>query len=114
MNATSRAICETVLTSDVNLSVAERAALRRVLEGEFGESVGISEPLLVTQKEAAQRLRLSRVTLWRLTQQGTFHPVEVTPGTWRYRWEEVAAFARNGCRMRESKGRRLARAQTTA
>src|SRR5580658_7946323 len=105
MNATSRAICETVLASDATLSAAERAALRRVLEGAFGEPCGTDAPLLVTQKEAAQSLRLSRVTLWRLTQQGTFHPVEVTPGTWRYRRDEIAAFARAGCRSSEPRSR---------
>ena len=108
MNATSRAICETVLASDDSLSVAERAALGRALAGEFGESCPSNAPLLVTQKEAAQSLRLSRVTLWRLTHQGTFHPVEVTPGTWRYRCDEVAAFARTGCRRAEPRGRRRA------
>jgi len=41
-------------------------------------------------------LGISRVTLWRMTKEGFFAPVEILPGTFRYRAEEVEAFARMG------------------
>lgn len=51
------------MSSDASLSVAERTALQRFLNGDFGEAAE-TESKLVTQKEAAACLRLNRVTLW--------------------------------------------------
>jgi len=55
-------------------------------------------PLLLTQKEAARMLSVSRVTLWRMTRNGVFRPIEILPGTVRYAYEEIAGFARAGWR----------------
>jgi len=55
-----------------------------------------ARPLLLNQKDAATMLGISRVTLWRMTKEGFFAPVEILPGTFRYRAEEVEAFARMG------------------
>ena len=49
--------------------------------------------LLVTQKQAAELLSVSRVTIWRMTKDCVFHPVEILPGPWRYRFRELAALA---------------------
>ena len=98
MNTTSRAIIETVLSSDSSLTVAERAAIRQLLSG---EEVGPSLPngaCLMTQKQAAEKLGVNRVTLWRLTQRGVFHLIEVMPGTWRYQAKEILAYAQSGYR----------------
>ena len=56
----------------------------------------------MTQKQAAEKLGVNRVTLWRLTQREIFHLVEITPGTWRYRSDEIQAYARLGFRRVET------------
>ena len=98
MNSTSRAIIQTVITTDASLSVEERGAIQRVLDGIF-TTTGSAEPrnadrLLVTQKAAAKLLSVSRVTVWRMTKDCMLHPVEVLPGTWRYPYHEIAAISR--------------------
>lgn len=98
MNATSRAILQTVLATDTSLSVGERGAVQRVINGETEPPVapigGTEEPLLITQKAAAELLSVSRVTIWRMTKDCALHPVEILPGTWRYPYREIAALAR--------------------
>ena len=88
MNATSRAILQSVVATDAALSAPERVAIQRLLDGlcETSEATqrGDDEPLLVTQKTAAKLLSVSRVTVWRLTKDHVLHPVELLPGTWRY------------------------------
>ena len=100
MNATSRALFQTVLSTDECLSGQERLALQRVLDGGIdhatGRASGTDEPLLVTQKVAAKLLSVSRVTVWRLTKDHMLHPVEILPGTWRYAYPEITAFAKSG------------------
>ena len=100
MNPTSRAILQTVLTTDSTLSGLEKSALQQVMEGRI-EAAGVApapdgSPLLVPQKAVAELLSVSRVTVWRLTKDGVLHPVEILPGTWRYRFDEVAKLARCG------------------
>lgn len=98
MNATSRAILQTVLAIDTSLSVGERGAVQRVIDGETEAPVapisGAEERLLITQKTAAELLSVSRVTIWRMTKDCALHPVEILPGTWRYPYREIAALAR--------------------
>lgn len=98
MNATSRAILQTIVSSDDSLSEGERAAIRRLLDGqtETPAAPQSSEPLLLTQKMAATILCVSRVTIWRLTKDHVLHPVEILPGTWRYAFDEIARLARSG------------------
>lgn len=100
MNTTSRAILETVLSTDTSLSLAERGTVQRLIAGDTdslsarqGEEAG---RLLVTQKVAADLLSVSRITIWRMTRDSVLHPIEVLPGTWRYRFDEIAAVARQG------------------
>lgn len=100
MNATSRAILQSVVTTDAALSALERGALQRVLEGLFESAETTTRasdaPLLLTQKDAAKLLSVSRVTVWRLTRDQVLHPVEILPGTWRYAYDEIAKLARVG------------------
>jgi hypothetical protein len=106
MNATSRAILQTVLATDTSLSVGERGAVQRVINGETETLVGAvggpGEPLLVTQKAAADLLSVSRVTIWRMTKDSALHPVEILPGTWRYPYQELAVIARGAVRVKAS------------
>ena len=97
MNPTSHAIMHTVASSDATLSPAERALLQNLLTGHSAPAVaGMGAPLLLTRKDAARMLSVSRVTLWRMTRDSLLHPVEIMPGTSRYRLEEIEAFARRG------------------
>jgi len=100
MNATSRTLLQTVLTTDGSLSLGERGIVQRVLNGEADLAVdsveNVDERLLVTQKTAAEMLSVSRVTIWRMTKECVLHPVEILPGTWRYSYRELAKLARHG------------------
>ncbi len=100
MNTTSRALFQTVLSTDNALSGPERHALQRVLDGvneiAAPRAGGTDASLLVTQKTAAKLLSVSRVTVWRLTKVHVLHPVQILPGTWRYTYAEIAALAKAG------------------
>lgn len=99
MNATSRAILQTVLATDASLSAAERSAAQRLIDGQTDSPTiggGADDRLLVTQKQAAELLSVSRVTIWRMTKDCVLHPVEILPGTWRYRFRELATLALKG------------------
>jgi len=112
MNATSRAILQTVLATDASMSAGERGVVQRFINGETempgGAIGGAEERLLVTQKTAAELLSVSRVTIWRMTKDCALHPVEILPGTWRYPYREIAALARGeaGVEASATAGRR--------
>jgi hypothetical protein len=96
MNATSRAILTTVLTTDTTFSIAERQMILRLINGETQTEPAPPEPtkrLLITQKLAAELLSVSRVTVWRMKRDRMLNPVEILPGTWRYRYAEIADIA---------------------
>jgi hypothetical protein len=97
MNPTSRAILQTVMTTDSSLTPGERDFVQRLISGVSAtmESAGSSsdERLLVTQKRAAELLSVSRVTIWRMTRDCVLHPVEILPGMWRYSFQEIRALA---------------------
>ena len=100
MNATSRAILQTILATDASLSAAERSATKRLVAGEVEAPTvfpaGAEERLLVTQKRAAELLSVSRATVWRMTKDCVLHPVEIIPGTWRYPFREIMDLAGKG------------------
>lgn len=100
MNPTSRAIIQTVLSTDTSLSAAERSAAQRLIDGQVEAPAvaadGVDERLLVTQKRAAELLSVSRATIWRMTKDCLLHPVEILPGTWRYPFREIVVLARKG------------------
>lgn len=99
MTSTTQAILRSIATSDTSLSVAEQDMLQRLADGRTEATTARpleNMPLLLTQKQAARVLGLSRVTLWRMTNEGIFKRVEITPANFRYRREEIEAVAREG------------------
>lgn len=57
--------------------------------------------VLFTQREAAKMLGVSRVTVWRLVRERVLHRVELMPGMWRYRREDVMRLAGSGWSPRQ-------------
>lgn len=51
---------------------------------------------LLTTREATTQLRISRTTLWRLTCQGHFTPLRITPRRTVYRQAEIDQFLNHG------------------
>ncbi len=96
MTPTTQAILNSVALSDPSLSPSERTLLQQLVSGRAGDVtlMPAEVPLLLTQKEAARILGISRVSLWRLTKEAVFNPVEIFAGRFRYRREEVEAVAR--------------------
>ena len=97
MTSANRSLLQMVLATDSSLSAGERATMERLVNGQTDTPVvGASgaDDRLLTQKQAAQMLSVSRVTIWRMTKECVLHPTEILPGTWRYPYRELAAFAR--------------------
>jgi hypothetical protein len=90
------------MTSDSSLSDrAERGFVQRLLNGDAWRPASATvaaegERLLVTQKRAAELLSVNRVTIWRMTKDGMLNPVEILPGTLRYRLNEITRLAQAG------------------
>ena len=100
MNSTSRAIFQPVLVTDVSLSAAERGTVQGLIYGKTSRPTGVETgegpTLLVTQKRAAELLSVCRATIWRMTKDCVLHPVEITPGTWRYSFREIVTISQTG------------------
>ena len=96
MISSIRSILQSIESPSAEFTDHEQQALQLLLSGEPLQSAATPAALLLTQQEVAQQLKMCRSTVWRLTRQGIFHPVEITPGTWRYRTTEIEAFAREG------------------
>ena len=109
MNTTSRALLQTVLTTDASVSSVERDVVQRLIAGDTPTppaQAGAGKPLLITQKAAAELLSVSRVTIWRMTKDALLHPVEILPGTWRYSYHEIVAFV-SSAKRNQSDGREV-------
>jgi len=107
LNATSRAVLLATLKADSELSIAERDVIRRLIRGEAERHLldqRQPERLLVNQKSAAAVLGVSRVTIWRMTKDGMLHPVEILPGTWRYRYAEISDVANGRTNLNQRPG----------
>ncbi len=99
MNPTSRAILQSVVTTDSSLTSGERDLVQRLISGQVGETTRGADGdarALVTQKRAAELLSVNRVTIWRMTKEGLLHPVEILPGTWRYPLCEITRLTQRG------------------
>ncbi len=96
MNSTSISLLQTITSTDGTLTQQQRATLTSLIEGRTAPLLTRDAPLLLNHNNAAKLLGISRVTLWRMTKSGYFRPVEILPGTFRYRYEEVEAVARLG------------------
>ena len=70
MTSANRVHLQVVLATDSSLCASERAPMQRLVEGKVEppktERTG-GEDRLLTQKQAAERLDVSRVTIWRMT-----------------------------------------------
>lgn len=99
MNPTSRAILQTVVTTDSSLTTGERDLVQRLISGQVEaamDNAGTGVRALVTQKRAAELLSVNRVTIWRMTRESLLHPVEILPGTWRYPLNEITLLTQRG------------------
>ena len=118
MNPTSRAILQTVVTTDSSLTSGERDLVQRLISGQTEEAARGADSdarALVTQKRAAELLSVNRVTIWRMTKESLLHPVEILPGTWRYPLNEITRLTQRGitsdvCSPREQGTRSLSSA----
>ncbi|MGC4074945.1 MAG: hypothetical protein QM760_21090 [Nibricoccus sp.] len=95
MTPTSVAILQTILATDSSLTPNERGGLERLFRGEplGSASSTVDDHLLIAQKKAAALLDVSRATIWRMTKDQVLQPVEIFPGTWRYRYRDVVALS---------------------
>jgi len=99
MNPTSRAILQSVVTTDSSLTNWERDLVQRLISGQVEavkRGADRDARALVTQKRAAELLSVNRVTIWRMTKEGLLHPVEILPGTWRYPLGEIMRLTQRG------------------
>lgn len=88
-----------MLATDRSLTDAERGTVQRLIGGQIEviQTIAtIDEPVVVTQKRAAESLSVSRPTIWRITKDCVLHPVEIIPGTWRGPFREIIALGRKG------------------
>lgn len=106
MNAKYRTLVPSILSTEPDAIEPENQALELAVSDEPKASAVRVKRLLYTQKEAAECLGACRSTLWRLTKEGIFHPIELRPGTWRYQIAEIEAFAREGRRPKDLRNAR--------
>jgi excisionase family DNA binding protein len=71
---------------------AQRESVRKLLRGEQPPVVD-ERPLLYSVCEAAQRLNVSRSTIWRAIRAGRLKKIEIYPGFERLRRADVEALA---------------------
>ena len=70
------------------------AAIDRVLEGRgVSGKAELSGPLLIRIRTAAIMLDAHRATVWRMAKAGKLKVVEILPGSFRVRREDVEALA---------------------
>ncbi len=93
MSPGTREIIRLALVNDATVSEEARGRLFDLIDGKMNQEGGGVGPLLLTMRDAAARLGVSRVTFWRLVKDGVFKPVEITEGVFRYRRLDVECFA---------------------
>ncbi len=96
MNKTSISLLRTIRETDESLSFEDKAVLEDLIDGRVSRKKSGGGPLLLTQKEAAKLLGVNRVTIWRMTNEDILRPVEILPGTFRYRAEDIEAISQSG------------------
>ena len=86
---------ESLMKEALQAPEERKAEAIRVLRGEVPEAAArpVTGPLLLGMGEAAKLLGVSRPTLWRILQVGTIVKVELFPGSYRVRREDVEALA---------------------
>jgi len=84
-----------LLQAVLSASDEHKAQALRVLRGEVQESSSktVIGPLLLGMSAAAKLLGVSRATLWRMLKAGTIVKIELFPGSYRVRREDLEALA---------------------
>jgi len=70
-----------------------QAHIDALLEGRQPSAPSLSGPLLMGMDEGAKYTGISRSTLWRLVKSGKIKPVEIRPGSFKIRREDLERFA---------------------
>ena len=99
---------ESLMQAALNATEERRDVALKVLRG---ESVSMPErtvtgPLLMGMVAGAKFLGVSRATLWRALKAGTFQKVELFPGSFRVRREDLIALANGAFGFSGRKSRR--------
>ena len=82
-----------LLQAMASATAEQRLAAIRLLRGETTAPVVDERPLLYTVTAAAQRLNVSRSTVWRIIRAGRLTKVSIIPGCERLRRADVEALA---------------------
>ena len=90
VNATTYRAVKAVLAGDDTITCDQRDSALALLTGRVPKQDQL--PLLLTQKQAARLLGVSRFTIRNMTREGQLHPVRVHECR-RYRRDEVDALA---------------------
>jgi excisionase family DNA binding protein len=71
-----------------------QAKIDRILEGkEVTQERPVTGPLLMGMSASARLLGISRATLWRVIRAGRLKKIEVLPGSYRLRRQDLLALA---------------------
>ncbi len=94
-------LIEELMQASLGAPEERKASALRVLRGEATvgggkASSGSGGPLLLGMGAAAAMLGVSRATLWRLLRDGRLAKVELFPGSYRVRREDLEALAAGG------------------
>jgi len=87
---------EAVMKEVLSAPESRREAALKVLRGEVPEAAArpaTTGPLLLGMLAGAKFLGVSRATLWRMMKAGTIGKVELFPGSFRLRREDLEALA---------------------
>ena len=88
-------VLEEVMQAALGAGDDRKQAALKVLRGEAAESARVVRgPLLMGIKAGAKFLGVSRATLWRAVCAGRLQKVELFPGSYRVRREDLEALAR--------------------
>jgi len=90
MNAATYKAIKAVLGTDDTVTKDQARSALAILQGRVPDSGPL--PLLLTQKQAAHLLGVSRFTVRKMTQEGKLHPVQVHERR-HYRRTEIEAIA---------------------
>jgi hypothetical protein len=90
MNRTTQKIVKAALEADETLTPDQIKAALAILRGQVSQQVSV--PLLLTQKQVAFLLGVSRFTVRRMTMEGKLCPVQVNEAL-RYRRSDIEAIA---------------------
>ena len=91
MKSTTYKAVKAILDGDESVRGDLKRSALRILAERTSDTVS-SLPLLLTQKQSADLLGVSRFTIRRMTTSGELHPVRIN-NHWRFRRSEIEAVA---------------------